>query len=135
MDRETIYILAIQSIGITIATLGAYLWGLKHFGEENLNGARTMAFATLILAELLRSYSARSDRYTLFHIGPFTNRKLVIATLLSFTLMLAVLYVPALADLFDTIPLGLDGWMVVLPCSLVPLVLGELYKVIRYRGK
>lgn len=135
LDRETIYILAIQSIGITIATLGAYLWGLKHFGEENLNGARTMAFATLILAELLRSYSARSDRYTLFHIGPFTNRKLVIATLLSFTLMLAVLYVPALADLFDTIPLGLDGWMVVLPCSLVPLVLGELYKVIRYRGK
>jgi Ca2+-transporting ATPase len=49
--------------------------------------------------------------------------------------MIVVLYVPVFAELFDTIPLGLDGWMVVLPCSLIPLVLGELYKVIRYRGK
>lgn len=135
LDRETVYILAIQSIGITIATLGAYIWGLRHFGSENINGARTMAFTTLILAELLRSYSARSDKHTLFHIGPFTNTKLVLATLLSFGLMLGVLYVPALADLFDTIPLGLDGWMVVVPCATIPLVLGELYKVIRYRNK
>lgn len=135
LDKETTKMLIIQSIGITIATLGAYLWGLGHFGYENLNGARTMAFATLILAELLRSYSSRSDKYTLLHIGVFTNPKLVGATIMSFALMLGVIYIEPLADLFDTIPLGIDGWMVVLPCALVPLVLGEIYKFVKYRGK
>lgn len=131
LDRETVKILAIQSIGITIATLAAYWYGLRHYGTENLNGARTMAFVTLILAELLRSYSARSDKYTIFHLGVFSNKKLVIATILSFLLMLAVLYIPVLADLFDTIPVHADGWMVIIPAAFVPLVLGEVYKVIK----
>lgn len=130
LDKETVKILIIQSIGITLATLGAYFWGLKHFGD-NINGARTMAFVTLILAELLRSYSARSDRFTLFHIGVFSNGKLVIATLISFILMLGVMYIPPLADLFDTVPLGFKEWIVAIPCALIPLVLGEIYKVIK----
>ena len=88
---------------------------------------------TLILAELLRSYSARSDKYTIFHLGVFSNKKLVIATILSFLLMLAVLYIPVLADLFDTIPVHADGWMVIIPAAFVPLVLGEVYKVIKSR--
>lgn len=130
LDKSTVKILVIQSIGITIATLGAYFWGLKHFGN-NINGARTMAFVTLITAELLRSYSSRSDRHTLFHIGVFSNKKLVLATLLSFVLMIVVMYIPALADLFDTVPIGFKEWMVAIPCALLPLVLGEIYKVVK----
>lgn len=130
LDKETVKILVIQSIGITIATLGAYFWGIKHFPND-INGARTMAFVTLILAELLRSYSSRSDKHTLFHIGVFSNKKLVLATLVSFVLMLIVMYIPALADLFDTVPLGFKEWIVAIPCALVPLVLGEIYKVVK----
>ena len=44
--------------------------------------------------------------------------------------MLAVLYVPVLADLFDTLPIHSDGWLVVIPCAFLPLVMGEIYKVI-----
>lgn len=135
LDKELVKILILQSVAITIATMGAYLWGLNHYphSPENMAGPRTMAFVTLILAELLRSYSARSDKFTLFHIGPFTNKRLVQATIASFLLMLVVLYVPALNDLFETIPLGLDGWMVVIPAAFIPLVLGEAYKAIKFK--
>lgn len=135
MDKDTIRILVIQSLGITVATLVAYWYGLKHYGTEVLNGARTMAFVTLILAELLRSYTARSDKYTVWHLGIFSNMKLVIATIFSFILMVAVLYIQPLAELFDTLPIHSDGWLVVIPCAFLPLVLGELYKVFTFKKK
>lgn len=130
LDRETTKILIIQSIGITITTLGAYIYGLRYFGD-NLNGARTIAFTSLVMAELLRSYSARSDRYTLRSMGVFTNKKLVMATIFSFALTIAVIYIPGVNDLFDTVPLNLANWLVVLVASLVPLILGEAYKAIK----
>ncbi|MDO5027999.1 MAG: cation-translocating P-type ATPase [Bacillota bacterium] len=130
VDKTARRIIAVQSIAITIATLVAFWFGLEHYGRDNLNGARTMAFVTLILAELLRSYTARSDKYTVWHLGIFSNMKLVVATVISFALMLAVLYVPVLADLFDTLPIHSDGWFVVIPCAFLPLVMGEISKVI-----
>ena len=130
LDKKTLSTIIIQSVAITIGTLAAYLYGLKHFGD-NVAGAQTMAFATLILAELLRSYSVRSDKYTLAHIGVFSNPMLVKATLLSFTLMILVMYVPFLQELFGLISLEPISWAVVGVCSLAPLLMGEISKVIK----
>lgn len=135
LDKEIVITVAIQSIAITLATLGAYLFGLNHYGmtEEGLMYARTMAFATLILCELLRSYSARSINFTLFQIGVFSNKTLVKATLLSFGLMLLVMYVPFLEELFKLKDLGTMAWAVVIGASLLPFVLGEIQKKIRFQ--
>ena len=92
-----------------------------------------MAFATLITSELLRSYSARSIRYTLFHIGPFTTRKIVWATIFSFVLMIVVMYVPTIRELFQLDSIGMNEWIVILVASVIPLVLGEIQKVIRFK--
>lgn len=128
LDKHSAILIGLQSIAITIATLGAYFYGLKHYGAD-INGARTVAFATLILSELLRSYSVRSTKHTVFHIGIFSNKKLVIGTAISTILMLIVIYVPGLNDLFYTVPLGLKEWSVILPLSFLPFIVGELRKV------
>ena len=130
LDKRMITTIAVQSVAITIATLVAYVFGLNYFGD-NINGARTMAFATLILSELLRSYSVRSDKYTLMHIGPFSNKRLVQATFLSFLLMIVVMVVPFLEEVFDLVDLGLIHWAVIIPCSFAPLIIGEISKVLR----
>lgn len=137
LDKEVTITIAVQSIAITIATLGAYLIGLNKFGStgEGLMAARTMAFATLILSELLRSYSSRSIEYTLFHIGFFTNKTLVKATLLSFGLMVAVMYIPFLEQMFKLKDIGFNEWIIVLVASFIPLILGEIQKVIRFKNK
>lgn len=129
LDKHSAILIGLQSVAITIATLGAYFYGLKHYGTD-INGARTVAFATLILSELLRSYSVRSTKHTVFHIGIFSNKKLVIGTAISTILMLIVIYVPGLNDLFYTVPLGLKEWSVILPLSFLPFIVGELRKVI-----
>lgn len=134
LDNEIRITVIVQSIAITISTIGAYLIGLNWFGKEGigLEYARTMAFGTLILAELLRSYSSRSIRYTIWHIGPFSNSKLVLATAFSFLLMVIVMYVPHVRELFQLENIGIREWIVVLIGGFIPLILGEIQKVIRF---
>lgn len=136
LDTEIKITVAIQSIAITVATLLAYLVGLKWYGQaEGLHHARTMAFSTLIICELLRSYTARSIDKTVFEIGVFTNKKLVLATLFSFMLMLVVIYVPVLNDAFGLMDLGPREIAVVLGSALIPLVAGEIQKKVRFKKK
>lgn len=132
LDKSMIMRIAFQSIAIAVASLLAYKWGLDKFGfeGEGLLQARTIAFATLIAAELLRSYSSRSDKFSLFKIGLFTNMTMVYATTFSFVLLLLVLYVPFLQPIFSTFALGFTEWKIVLAYAFIPLVAGELYKVI-----
>lgn len=136
LDTEIKITVAIQSIAITVATLLAYFVGLKWYGlESGINHARTMAFATLIICELLRAYSSRSIDKTVFELGVFTNKKLVFATLFSFLLMLVVIYVPVLNDAFGLMDLGPKEIAVVLGSSLIPLVAGEIQKKLRFKKK
>lgn len=134
LDTEIKITVAIQSIAITVATLLAYFVGLKWYGQaEGLHHARTMAFSTLIICELLRSYTARSIDKTVFEIGVFTNKKLVMATVFSFLLMLVVIYVPVLNDAFGLMDLGPREIAVVLGSALIPLVAGEIQKKVRFK--
>ena len=97
-------------------------------------GARTYAFITLIMAELFRAYSSRSEDYSVFSLGLFSNSTLNKAFLLSFTLTLAVVYLPLVQPLFYTISLDLMDWLRILALSLFPLASGEIYKLLRRRS-
>lgn len=127
LDKTMIIGIIVQSIAVGGASLLAYRWGLMHY-PDSIEKARTITFTTLITAELLRAYSSRSQRYTLFKIGFFTNKTMVWATLASFTLMLAVLYIPPLHGIFHTFSLGLTDWRIVLQFAFIPLIIGELAK-------
>lgn len=134
LDGKTMYLILSQAIAITVATLGSYYYGLQHY-PDNINGARTVAFFTLITSELLRSYSVRSDRYTLFHIGVFSNKTLVYGTVISFAMMLVVVYVPFFQPYFETVSLGLKELSVAIPLSFIPFIVAEVGKMVRGRKK
>ena len=92
-----------------------------------------MAFVTLTSAELLRAYTARSDRHMLHHLGLFSNRSMQWAVGTSLALLLLVLYAPALQPIFNTAPLGAREWSIVLPLILVPAVAAEGLKWLTLR--
>lgn len=128
LDKAMITGISVQSLAITLATMLAYIWGLKTYGMDNLLMPRTIAFTTLIMAELVRAFSSRSEKHTLFKIGFFTNKNLVYATLISFGLLMAVLYIPVLQPIFKTYALSLKDWGIVLRFCIIPIVAGELNK-------
>lgn len=135
LDKNMITGISVQSIAITLATMLAYLWGLKHYGTNDLIIPRTIAFTTLISAELIRAFSSRSETHTLFEIGFFTNRTLIYAILVSFSLLLVVLYIPPIQKIFKTYPIGFKDWSIVLRFCIIPIIAGELNKLILKKAK
>ncbi len=130
LNKDLITRIIIQSIAVGGATLSAYLTALN-FYPNNIEAARTIAFTTLILAELLRSYSTRSQTHTIFEIGIFSNMTLVYGTLFSLALTLIVIYIPFLQPIFDTFPMGWQDWRIVLTFAFVPFIVGEVFKFIK----
>lgn len=127
--------IVVQSIALTLSVLLAFKWALTAYNGDLLK-ARTIAFTTLILAELIRAYSSRSERYSIIKLGVFTNRILVIASVVSFLLLLVVLYVPFLQPVFKTYSLSIKDWSEIILYCIIPLLAGELNKLFyRLRSK
>ncbi len=124
--------IVIQTVAITFVTLTAYLIGLQMFSTDPLMPS-TMAFVTISFSELIRAFTARSERYPLIKIGPFTNRLMNYAVLASLGLLLAVVYVPFLQPIFNTTALGWAQWQFILPMIFIPAVAAESSKPILTR--
>jgi Ca2+-transporting ATPase len=73
---------------------------------ESLAAARTCAFAALVLTQLVHSFECKSENRSLFTIRLLNNWKLIGASAVSLSIVLACIYVPSLAEIFDTVPLG-----------------------------
>ena len=117
-----------------LAILGVFYLALQRY-PGSLETAQTVAFVTLCTSELLRAFTARSEVHSIFSIGPFSNRWMVAAVAASFLLVLAVVYVPFLAPFFDTVPLGVDDWLLMLPFFFAsPLAMEVLKYVYRRRA-
>jgi Ca2+-transporting ATPase len=121
--------IGIQTIAISATTLVAYYIGLLAHPEMP-EFAETMTFVTLSFSELLRAYTARSERYPLLSLGIFSNRFMNLAVLVSIVLLLAVIYIPFLQPAFNTTPLGWDQWKLVLPLLIFPSLAAELAKYV-----
>jgi Ca2+-transporting ATPase len=131
-------------MGLTILLQGAFIafctllaFCLVYFVEkEGIDRARTAGFIVLACSQLFHSYNCRSSHESIFRLGFLTNTKLVYATLISFLLQMAVVYLPFLQAVFRTEPLGWFDWIIVLIISSFPLLAMELVKLInRIRGK
>jgi Ca2+-transporting ATPase len=83
---------------------------------------------TLSLAELIRAFTVRSERLSIFRLGVFSNRYLVGAVGLSLALLLLVIFVPFLQPIFNTHSLSLREWEVVVGLAVLPAVAEEVTK-------
>lgn len=102
---------------IGICTLGAFIIALNE--GAGLVHAQTVAFATLVMAQLIHVFDCRSSR-SIFHRKLLENKYLVFAVLSSLLLMLAVLYYEPLQPIFKTEPLHLRDWMLVIVAAGIP---------------
>lgn len=111
-----------RGIVIGVCTLAAF-WITLQSGPDGdaatLVHAQTVAFATLVLAQLIHVFDCRSSR-SIFHRNPFQNKYLVFAVLSSLVLMLAVMYIDPLQPIFKTVDLGVKDWILALVAAGIP---------------
>lgn len=113
-----------RGILIGLCTLAAFYITLKQGGDGPgaLVKAQSVAFVTLVMAQLIHVFDCRSSR-SIFHRNPLQNKWLVMAVVSSLLLMLPVLYVEKLQPIFKTVPLGVMDWVLVLVFAGIPTFL------------
>ena len=114
-------------------TQHGYQLGASMLSKETLKTAlpyaRTMAFVVLAASQLFYSLSMRSVTKSIFKIGLFSNRLLIVAIIVGIFLQLIVITVPVLATAFGVHNLNLLEWGIVLGFSLIPLIVNEIIKL------
>jgi Ca2+-transporting ATPase len=128
INRDMLINIAVQSIVMTGAVLGAFFYAWKAYGIEM---GRTYALTALIISELLRAYTCRSEKYTVVKLGIFSNKNMNLASIVSFGLLAVILLIPGLRDVFNVSTLHMRDMDLILIVGALPLLFGELTKVIK----
>ncbi|OIJ17775.1 calcium-translocating P-type ATPase, SERCA-type [Anaerobacillus alkalidiazotrophicus] len=112
----------IVSRGFMIGTVTIIaFWLTLTANPQELIKAQTVAFATLVMAQLIHVFDCRSE-HSVFHRNPLQNIYLVLAVLSSLVLMLGVMYFPPLQPVFHTVGLGVREWLLVVGLASIPTI-------------
>ncbi|WP_394232577.1 calcium-translocating P-type ATPase, SERCA-type [Niallia oryzisoli] len=106
---------------IGLVTLLAFMFAYKD-NPNHLEYAQTVAFATLVLAQLIHVFDCRSERSILSR-NPFGNKYLVWAVILSLLMVLVVIYYPPLQPIFHTVPIQVSDWWIITGLAAIPTFL------------
>jgi len=107
--------------GITIAAMA---WAISREAVY----WQTVVFTVLTVSQLFHSLAVRSETASLFGIGLLNNLPMLGAILLTLLLQLAVIYTPALNDIFHTQPLPMFDLGICLLISSLVLFAVEIEK-------
>ena len=118
-----------QGMMIGGLSLLAFFLGIR---AGDYTTGRTFAFTVLALSQLVHAFNVRS-RESLFRIGFFSNRKMVLAFLLCAAMQVVVIGHPTLSAIFGATPLTLEQWRTVALMAPLPLLVMEATKWMRNR--
>jgi magnesium-transporting ATPase (P-type) len=131
IDREMqigIVFVGLVMAAATLFALDLRLAGGLVNGSGGIEEARTMAFTTLVFAQLYNCFNARSDRSSALP-RILSNRLLWLAISASVFLQIAVVHVPFLNEAFNTRPLALADWAICAALASSVLWADELRKL------
>jgi P-type Ca2+ transporter type 2C len=131
MSKEIIPFLLFMTIIMAILTLSFFRYHLSVDGD--INKARTAAFTVMAFTQLFNVLNMRSMRLSLFKIGLFSNKYILISLAVSLALQLMSLYL--LFPIFYFVPLSFFELIIIFILSSLVFWFGELYKYIRYSKK
>lgn len=106
---------------IGLVTLLAFMIVYKN-DPSKLQYAQTVAFATLVLAQLIHVFDCRSEKSVLSR-NPFGNPFLVWSVISSLVLVLIVIYFPPLQPVFHTLPIAGRDWLLIIGMASIPTFL------------
>lgn len=150
LDKVMLVGIAVQAMLLTALCFVVYITGLYwHTGywdgaqgkykpgtpegimvADGTRKASTMTIYYIVFAELLRAYSARSQRVSIFSMGIFGNRWMQWAVGIAISATLFVGHVPGLMGVFELEYLDGRSWGLLLGLCTIPFFVDELTKVV-----
>jgi P-type Ca2+ transporter type 2C len=131
--RRFLFLGTIQSVGVVFA----FFWRIHsaHLpyaqftpGNPVYREALTMTQAGIVVSQFFNSFTVRTDRESVLRAGLLSNPPLVAAGFLGLGLMAAISYLPALQAVFNTAPLRISDWLILVAFGVLLLVADETRK-------
>lgn len=116
---------------ISMITLIAYYIGY----QDNPSIGVTMGFITLSLSQIVHALNQHSPSISFFSKKHARNWYLYGAMGISLIILLLLVFIPPIADFLSLHNLSMSEWLIVILLSLVPLVIVEIYKLIKKIAK
>lgn len=132
VDRMVALRMALLMPIMAAGTLGLF-WYAAQNGE--LDYARTVAFTSMAAFQWFQAFSARSNYQSIFSIGVFANRWLLIGVGLAVLLQLAAVHTPVGHMLLGTTGLSWTDWLLIILVSSSIWLSDEILKLLGVYGK
>ncbi len=87
--------------------------------------ATTMTLAGIVAGQVGTVFACRSSHQSILQLGWASNRAVLVGVAAELALLLAVIYLPPLAAIFGTAPLGAEHWLLLSTFPLLLLLLEE----------
>ncbi|MCA9015696.1 MAG: cation-transporting P-type ATPase, partial [Planctomycetaceae bacterium] len=129
-----------QGLGTHIIWVGLLMGGISILTQAwFIDGKQvqwqTMVFTVLCLSQMGHVLAIRSEEESFFAQGPWSNKPLLGAVLLTFILQMLTIYVPFLNPIFKTVPLTAGELSIALALSTVVFLAVEIEKTIKRSRK
>jgi magnesium-transporting ATPase (P-type) len=137
--RRFVFLGAIESVGVVFA----FFWRIhtahlpfSAFTSSNATyrEALTMTQGGIVVSQFFNSFAVRTDRESVLRIGLFSNPQLIGAGFIGLAFMSCVSYVPMLQKIFNTAPLRVSDWLILVAFGVLLLVADETRKALRRRA-
>ena len=134
LDRSTVWHIAWVGLlmGLVSLAIGYWYWLANPTTSYNRSWG-TIVFTVLTFSQMGHALAVRSARDSLFRQGVFSNPAMMASVLLTLSLQLAVIYVPALQPIFRTTPLSPRDLLVCATLSTVVFWAVECEKWLKRR--
>ncbi len=133
LDRSQLASIALTGCLTAAVAFAVFVFEMGSHGQ--LATARNAAFSTLVIAELLRAFGARSEVKLVPEIGLFSNLRLFAIVAASFALQIWIHHWPPLGRLFGTEPISLAQCVAWIALGSLPLLALEARKWVRRQGE
>ncbi len=131
LTRELVWRVVLVGVLILMGAFGLYELEMS-LGVEPAQ-ARTVAVNAVVVIEIFYLFNCRSLTQSMFKLGVFSNRWVVVGIAAMIILQMLFTYVPFMNSLLSSAPIGLSDWGLILAVGLISYVVVELEKWLRRR--
>jgi Ca2+-transporting ATPase len=128
LSKDLIVQITIVSTCILVSVYGLFEWTLND--GFSLEEARTVAVNTIVMIEIFYLFNCRSLVKSIFRMKFFSNKLIFLGILIMIVLQLGLTYVPAMNDIFQTSPIGVNSWLKIIGVSAMVFLLIEIKKIV-----
>ncbi len=133
ITAELMFRIGLVSLMLLLGAFGLFEWVLQQ--GRSVEIARTAAVNMFVFGEMFYLFNCRSLRYSIFRLGVFSNRWLILGVIVMILLQMLFTYSPVMNRLFGSAPVGVGDWVLILAGGLSIFTVVGLEKWLRRRAE